>query len=35
MLDFLRWTLYADSGALARIPGDAVVHGVTTFESSL
>jgi dienelactone hydrolase len=35
MLDFLRWTLYADPAALARIPGDASVAGATTFESTL
>ena len=35
MLNFLRWTLYADPRALARIPGEAVVDGVTTFESTL
>ncbi len=35
MLDFLRWTLYADPAALARIPGEATLAGATTFESTL
>ncbi len=35
MLDFLRWTLYADRRALARLPGDALVDEITTFESTL
>jgi dienelactone hydrolase len=35
MLDFLRWSLYGDSGAQTRLPGEAAVTGVTTFETSL
>ncbi len=35
MLDFLRFTLYADARAQGRIPGDALVEGVTIFESTL
>jgi dienelactone hydrolase len=35
VLEFLRWTLYADAAALARIPGAAAVAGATSFESTL
>jgi predicted dienelactone hydrolase len=35
VLDFLRATLYGDTEALARIPGDAAVDKVTRFESTI
>jgi pimeloyl-ACP methyl ester carboxylesterase len=35
MLDFLRWTLYGDDTAKARLPADAAVSGATEFESQL
>lgn len=35
MIDFLRWTLYTDAAAKARLPGDATVAGKTRYESSL
>jgi hypothetical protein len=35
MLDFLRWALYGDAAAKARLAGDATVAGKTSFESSL
>ena len=35
MLDFLRWALYGDGAAKARLPGDATIAGKTSFESSL
>ncbi len=35
MLDFLRWTLYGDETAKARIPAEAVISGATEFESVL
>jgi fermentation-respiration switch protein FrsA (DUF1100 family) len=34
MLDFLRWSLYGDAGAGSRLPDEAAVAGVTTFETS-
>jgi dienelactone hydrolase len=33
--DFLRWTLYGDPAAGRRVPGDARLPGVTTFENRL
>ena len=35
MLDFLRWALYGDAAAKARLAGDATIAGKTSFESSL
>jgi dienelactone hydrolase len=35
MTDFLRWVLYGDAGAKARLPGDGTVAGVCRLESSL
>jgi predicted dienelactone hydrolase len=35
VLDFLRASLYGDVEALARMPGEAAVENVTTFESTL
>jgi dienelactone hydrolase len=35
MLDFLRWALYGDAAAKARLAGDATIAGRTSFESSL
>ncbi len=35
MIDFLRWTLYGDSAARARLAGDATISGTTTWQSSL
>jgi fermentation-respiration switch protein FrsA (DUF1100 family) len=35
MIDFLRWTLYGDASARARLAGDSSISGTTTWESSL
>jgi dienelactone hydrolase len=35
MLDFLRFTLYSDANAKARLPVEATVAGATTYESTL
>jgi fermentation-respiration switch protein FrsA (DUF1100 family) len=33
--DFLRWRLYGDAAARARLPGDATVRGVSRWEAAL
>ena len=35
MLDFLRWSLYGDAGAGSRLPDEAAVAGVTSYEANL
>jgi hypothetical protein len=35
MLDFLRWALYGDQAAKARMPAEATIRGATIFESTL
>jgi hypothetical protein len=34
-VDFLRYTLYDDASAEARLAGEAVVNGATTYETTL